>query len=76
MSTQQELSTILSSELLKFFNAHSPATFNSKLRSIILDYYDWKIQNDNIPSFCEDFLWTLNDFLDILEIAAKEFNDT
>lgn len=75
VSTKQKLSPFLSDELHKFFNTHSPGTFHSKLRRIVLDYLDEKIKHDSVPTFCEDFLWTLNDFFDILEIAAKEFDN-
>lgn len=73
MFTQQTISNILSEELSRFFTTHSPATFNSKFRNMVLDYLDHKIKHDSIPLYFEDFLWTLNDFLDVLEIAATEF---
>ena len=75
MTDQQGLSDNLNNELGRFFNTHCPATFSSKLRSIVLDYLDCKIKTDSIPAYCEDFLWTLNDFLDVLEIVATEFNN-
>jgi hypothetical protein len=75
MTNEQKLSKNLSTEFCRFFNAHAPSQFSSKLRSLIFDYLDHELSKGMIPLYLDGFLWSLNDFFDLLDMASKEFKN-
>jgi hypothetical protein len=73
MSKKNKLPKKLKKELRNFLEYHSPAEFSAKLRRVVLDYTQYELRAGIIPLYLDNFLWSLNDFFDLPDIAAKEF---
>ncbi len=68
--TKHKLPKPLKKELIAFFENHPPAQFGTCLRSMLLDYLRHEIEI-GAPTYMHRFLWSVNDFLDLLDTAQK-----
>ena len=60
-------------ESLMLSEAHPPAQFTANLRRMVLDSVHHQITTGILSIYLDDLLWSLNDFFDLLDEAAKEF---
>lgn len=73
MGKKNKLSKKLKKEFRFFLENHPPQQFSSRLRAVFLDYLRHEARSGTSPLFLHDFLWSINDLFDLLDIAAKEF---
>ncbi|HEV8286872.1 MAG TPA: hypothetical protein VGQ09_21330 [Chitinophagaceae bacterium] len=73
MEKQIKLSANLKTEFHNFLNTHLPAQFSNNLRRMAFEYMHDALAKGMFPTYLNDFLWRLNDLLDLLELAEKEF---
>ena len=60
---------------LSFLENHPPAQFSSNLRRMVMDHLRQELKEGVVPLHLEEFLRGLNDLLDLLDMAAKDFPD-
>lgn len=64
---------VVQTAFLSFLENHPPAQFSSNLRRMLLDHIRHELKEGVIPVYLDEFLRGLNDLIDLLDMAAKEF---
>lgn len=62
----------LNKKLLQFFQTHSPNIFSIRLRCMLLDNMENEL-TIGVPLHMSEFLYSLNDFFNLLDTATAEF---
>lgn len=73
MEKKFELYQELKREFHNFLDTHPPAQFSNDLRRLVFDYMNDALQKGIFPLYLNDLLYAINDFLDLLDTAAKQF---
>jgi hypothetical protein len=73
MPKEIKISRNLRDEFHNFLSTHPPAQFSNDLRRLVIDYLDDAVKKGIFPTYLDNFLWPLNDLLDLLDTATKEF---
>jgi hypothetical protein len=70
-TNKRRLSKPLKKELIQFFETHSPERFSRHMRGILLDYLHQQADT-GLPLHMKDFLWTLHDFFELMDVVSRE----
>ena len=69
--TKHRLSKPLKQELIRFFETHAPQSFSRNLRRMLLQHLQQQI-SIGFDIQMGNFLWSLNEFFELMDVAAKE----